>query len=97
VVFKTLPDSTVFSVTDDGVGIDPRHIPRLTERFYRADASRSSNTGGAGLGLAIVKHALKPYGGQLHIESKPGHGSTFTCNMEVSRAGYNNDKHSGAR
>jgi two-component system phosphate regulon sensor histidine kinase PhoR len=96
VVFKTMPDSVVFSVTDNGVGIDPRHIPRLTERFYRADPGRSTDTGGAGLGLAIVKHALKPYDGELQIESKPGHGSTFSCTMDVSRADYHNGQHLSA-
>jgi two-component system phosphate regulon sensor histidine kinase PhoR len=86
VVFKVLPAQAVFAVTDDGVGIDPRHIPRLTERFYRVDEGRTTETGGTGLGLAIVKHALKPYQGTLQIESKPGYGSTFTCNMAVERA-----------
>lgn len=66
------------SVTDQGVGIDPTHIPRLTERFYRVDDSRSSATGGTGLGLAIVKHVAAAHGAQLQIESKLGQGSTFT-------------------
>lgn len=68
-----------FSVKDNGVGIDQKHIPRLTERFYRVDVSRSSSTGGTGLGLAIVKHVLMHHGARLDIDSKLRHGSTFTC------------------
>ncbi|WLD58141.1 phosphate regulon sensor histidine kinase PhoR [Salinispirillum sp. LH 10-3-1] len=68
-----------FSVTDNGVGIDQKHIPRLTERFYRVDVSRSSSTGGTGLGLAIVKHVLMHHGARLDIDSKLRQGSTFTC------------------
>lgn len=67
------------SVTDNGIGIDPKHIPRLTERFYRADPSRSNATGGTGLGLAIVKHVLLQHGARLDISSALGKGSTFTC------------------
>jgi two-component system phosphate regulon sensor histidine kinase PhoR len=73
-----------FSVTDNGLGIDSLHIPRLTERFYRADPSRHSETGGTGLGLAIVKHVLLRHSGKLNIESELGHGSTFTCKLPLS-------------
>ena len=69
------------SVQDSGVGIDAKHLPRLTERFYRVDSSRASNTGGTGLGLAIVKHVLMRHRGKLEISSVPGHGSTFTCHF----------------
>lgn len=68
-----------FSVTDNGPGIDNKHLPRLTERFYRVDASRNSTTGGTGLGLAIVKHVLLRHDGELKITSEVGKGSTFTC------------------
>lgn len=68
-----------FSVSDNGIGIDARHIPRLTERFYRADAARSTATGGTGLGLAIVKHVLLQHQAHLDIQSTLGKGSTFTC------------------
>ncbi len=68
-----------FSVTDNGPGIDSKHLPRLTERFYRVDASRNSATGGTGLGLAIVKHVLLRHDGELKITSELGKGSTFTC------------------
>jgi two-component system phosphate regulon sensor histidine kinase PhoR len=65
-------------VRDRGIGIDPVHIPRLTERFYRVDDSRNTATGGTGLGLAIVKHVAAAHDAQLQIESELGEGSTFT-------------------
>lgn len=67
------------TVRDDGPGIAARHIPRLTERFYRVDEGRSRETGGTGLGLAIVKHALERYGTELRIESDVGKGTSFAC------------------
>jgi two-component system, OmpR family, phosphate regulon sensor histidine kinase PhoR len=67
----------VLEVSDDGIGIAREHIPRLTERFYRVDGSRSRDTGGTGLGLAIVKHVVQRHGGEIDIESEPGKGSTF--------------------
>ena len=66
-----------FTVEDTGIGIDPKHLPRLTERFYRVDSARSRQTGGTGLGLAIVKHVLMQHGAHLEIESKENQGSTF--------------------
>ncbi|MGI9274866.1 MAG: phosphate regulon sensor histidine kinase PhoR [Endozoicomonas sp.] len=68
-------------VEDNGVGIDPIHIPRLTERFYRVDKSRSQATGGTGLGLAIAKHVMIRHGGRISISSHPGEGSRFTCHF----------------
>jgi two-component system phosphate regulon sensor histidine kinase PhoR len=68
----------VFSVRDTGPGISAEHLPRLTERFYRVDRSRSRDTGGTGLGLAIVKHIASRHQAQLLIESVPGSGSQFT-------------------
>ena len=65
------------SVTDHGPGIAPEHIPRLTERFWRADASHSRENGGTGLGLAIVKHLVLRHRARFDIESVPGEGSTF--------------------
>lgn len=73
------------AVSDSGMGIDARHLPRLTERFYRVDSSRASNTGGTGLGLAIVKHVLLRHRGQLDIASVPGKGSTFTCRFAATQ------------
>jgi two-component system phosphate regulon sensor histidine kinase PhoR len=66
-----------FAVQDTGIGIEPQHIDRLTERFYRVDRSRSRETGGTGLGLAIVKHVLNRHQAVLDIQSTPGSGSTF--------------------
>ncbi len=89
--FKYSPDATPVTlnwhrkdntcrldVCDQGMGIDPVHFPRLTERFYRIDDSRSSATGGTGLGLAIVKHVAAAHGAQLEIESELGRGSCFS-------------------
>jgi len=75
----------VFFVTDQGPGIAQEHLPRLTERFYRVDRSRSRDTGGTGLGLAIVKHVAQRHGGELHIESVPGKGSTFSISFPAHR------------
>jgi len=64
-------------VRDQGVGIAPEHLPRLFERFYRVDKSRSRDAGGSGLGLAIVKHIIQAHGGKVGVESTPGQGSVF--------------------
>ena len=86
VAWQALPDGrAVFSVRDSGPGIAPEHLPRLTERFYRVDRSRSRDTGGTGLGLAIVKHVVQRHGAELQIESKPGLGSTFSIVFPASR------------
>jgi two-component system phosphate regulon sensor histidine kinase PhoR len=77
--------SGVFSVTDTGIGIAEPHIPRLTERFYRIDRSRSRATGGTGLGLAIVKHVLLRHQAQLDIRSELGQGSTFCVRLPARR------------
>lgn len=75
----------VFSVSDTGIGIEQQHIPRVTERFYRVDKSRSRETGGTGLGLAIVKHVINRHQGHLDIESEPGKGSTFSITFPATR------------
>lgn len=75
---KTRSGKAKFSVTDTGEGIEPAHIPRLTERFYRVDEARTRQTGGAGLGLSIVKHALSHHQSKLEISSKVGEGSCFS-------------------
>jgi two-component system, OmpR family, phosphate regulon sensor histidine kinase PhoR len=68
-------------VIDDGPGIAPQHLPRLTERFYRVNVAASRAKGGTGLGLAIVKHILNRHRGELAITSKLGEGSTFTVTL----------------
>ena len=79
------------AVADDGAGIEPHHIPRLTERFYRIDGHRSRELGGTGLGLAIVKHIVNRHRGRMRIESAPGQGTRITVTLPVrapgSRAG----------
>jgi two-component system phosphate regulon sensor histidine kinase PhoR len=77
--------SGIFSVTDTGIGIAAEHIPRLTERFYRVDRSRSRATGGTGLGLAIVKHVLLRHQAELEIASERGKGSTFAVRLPAAR------------
>ena len=72
-------------VEDNGPGIEAQHLPRLTERFYRVDVSRSSETGGTGLGLAIVKHIVNRHDGELTVSSEVGKGSCFTCRFPLSR------------
>lgn len=73
-----------FEVEDTGEGIEEKHLPRLTERFYRVDVGRSRSQGGTGLGLAIVKHVLNRHRGQLRIQSKLGEGSLFACDFPSS-------------
>ena len=77
--------SGAFSVTDNGIGIESQHLPRLTERFYRVDRGRSRESGGTGLGLAIVKHALTRHQAVLEINSELGRGSTFTARFPPQR------------
>ncbi len=72
-------------VKDNGIGVEAHHLPRLTERFYRVDGSRASDSGGTGLGLAIVKHILLRHDGELIIESVYGKGSRFICAFSLER------------
>jgi two-component system phosphate regulon sensor histidine kinase PhoR len=84
--WRIAPDGAgEFSVADSGIGISAEHIPRLTERFYRVDRSRSRATGGTGLGLAIVKHVLLRHQAELAIASELGGGSTFTVRLPAAR------------
>jgi two-component system, OmpR family, phosphate regulon sensor histidine kinase PhoR len=73
------------TVTDHGPGIDPAHVPRLTERFYRADSGNQPAAKGTGLGLAIVKHILSRHQAQLSIQSAPGQGATFSAVFRQTR------------
>ena len=86
VVWRRMADgSGQLLVSDNGPGIAREHLPRLAERFYRVDGSRSRDTGGTGLGLAIVKHVIQRHGGELHIESELGKGSTFALSFPAAR------------
>ena len=79
-------EQPVFSVQDSGIGIATQHIPRLTERFYRVDRSRSRETGGTGLGLAIVKHVAMRHQAKIEVVSEEGKGSTFLLVFPIKRA-----------
>ena len=83
--WKVSPAGAEFAVQDTGIGIDAKHIPRLTERFYRVDRGRSRDAGGTGLGLAIVKHSLSRHQATLEVTSKPGEGSRFAAKFPPSR------------
>jgi len=92
VVWQRGIDGVEFSVSDDGPGIPPEHLPRLTERFYRVDRARSRESGGTGLGLAIVKHVLNRHDGRLRIMSELGRGSRFVCRFPGKRALIRDDR-----
>ncbi len=81
IIWSLINGVPVFSCQDQGVGIPPEHLGRITERFYRVDKSRSQETGGTGLGLAIVKHVLNRHGATLLIDSEPRRGSKFTIHF----------------
>lgn len=83
--WKSKVSGAELQVSDTGMGIEARHVPRLTERFYRVDKARSRQVGGTGLGLAIVKHVLMRHDATLAVESKPGTGSKFSCDFPERR------------
>jgi two-component system phosphate regulon sensor histidine kinase PhoR len=85
ITWKDSDEGPVLSVTDTGVGIPHRDIPRITERFYRVGDDRNRKTGGTGLGLAIVKHVLKTHDARLEVRSEFGSGSEFRCVFPVER------------
>ena len=84
-VDQAIDGSLLIEVRDSGAGIAAEHLPRLTERFYRVDRSRSRESGGTGLGLAIVKHVMQRHGGSLQISSELGQGSCFKLVFPASR------------
>jgi two-component system phosphate regulon sensor histidine kinase PhoR len=84
-VWHATQQGAEFAVQDSGIGIEAKHIPRLTERFYRVDRGRSRDAGGTGLGLAIAKHSLNRHQALLEISSKPGQGSRFAARFPSSR------------
>ena len=80
--FFDLEDNILIEVSDDGIGIKEEHLPRLFERFYRVDKSRTRNVGGTGLGLAIVKHLVEAHGQTIDVRSTEGQGSTFSFTLK---------------
>jgi two-component system phosphate regulon sensor histidine kinase PhoR len=84
-LWQSADDGASLTVEDTGDGIQPEHIPHLTERFFRVDRGRSRDAGGVGLGLAIVKHALMRHDARLEITSIPGEGSRFSCIFPAHR------------
>ena len=89
--FMNEDGSATFSVQDTGIGIAPQDIPRLTERFYRADKGRSRATGGTGLGLAITRHVVVRHQAELNIKSRYGAGSTFSIHFPKERVRFAKD------
>lgn len=88
VAFEDLTDNKILiRITDDGKGIEPKHLPRLFERFYRIDSSRQRKVGGSGLGLSIVKHIIEAHDEHIYVESEPEKGSTFSFTMQKGLEG----------
>ena len=83
--FYIFNDIITVEVSDNGLGIDESHLPRLFERFYRVEKSRNRNEGGSGLGLAIAKHIIESHGQTITVRSTPGIGSTFTFGMDKGK------------
>jgi two-component system phosphate regulon sensor histidine kinase PhoR len=75
----------LLEIKDDGPGIEPHHLPRLFERFYRVEKSRNRNEGGSGLGLAIAKHIVESHGQTIQVKSQVGIGTTFVMTVEKSK------------
>jgi len=97
ITWRDEPTGPVLRVSDNGPGIAPEHIPRITERFYRIDKARSRASGGTGLGLAIVKHVLNRHDADLSIASDPGQGTAFTCRFPAASRLWRDERPRAAR
>jgi two-component system phosphate regulon sensor histidine kinase PhoR len=80
-----LHEQVLVEVTDDGIGIEEQYLPRLFERFFRTDSSRSRQIGGSGLGLAIVKHIIEAHQQTINVRSTEGLGSTFGFTLQIAK------------
>lgn len=85
VSFMDMGDNILIEVTDNGLGIEQKHIPRIFERFYRVDKSRSREQGGTGLGLAIVKHVIEAHNQTINVRSTPGKGTSFAFTLSKAK------------
>jgi two-component system, OmpR family, phosphate regulon sensor histidine kinase PhoR len=83
--FYDMNELVLIEVSDTGIGIEEKHLPRLFERFYRIDKARSRDLGGTGLGLAIVKHIIEAHGQKITVQSEVGKGSSFTFTLEAAK------------
>jgi two-component system phosphate regulon sensor histidine kinase PhoR len=84
-IYKTDDKHVLIEISDDGIGISEEHLPRIFERFYRADRGRSRNVGGTGLGLAICKHIVEAHGQSMHVRSKPDIGTTIGFSLDAKK------------
>ena len=84
-IYKTDDRHVLVEISDDGIGIDKEHLPRIFERFYRTDAARSRDKGGTGLGLAICKHIIEAHGQNIHVRSTPDVGTTIGFTLELRK------------
>ncbi|MEN8118079.1 MAG: ATP-binding protein, partial [Bacteroidota bacterium] len=85
VLFHDLEDNIIVEVSDNGIGIDRKDLPRIFERFFRVDKSRSREQGGTGLGLSIVKHIIEAHNQSINVKSKIDQGTTFNFTLEKAK------------
>ena len=84
-IYRTDNHRVLIEISDDGIGIDEEHLPRIFERFYRTDAARTRDKGGTGLGLAICKHIVEAHGESIHVRSTPDVGTTIGFTLQARK------------
>ncbi|MBS1563117.1 MAG: ATP-binding protein, partial [Bacteroidetes bacterium] len=87
-IYQTDGEHALIEISDDGIGIEEEHLPRIFERFYRTDAARSRDRGGTGLGLAICKHIVEAHGQSMHVRSKPDVGTTIGFTLDTRKDSF---------